>query len=99
MASKPITRDYKFSDATLKQKADDLIDSVTRDITDFTDRGVTDTSVISGLRTTFDSLQSDSYYRGLVSIKTQERDTVFDDLKKAVGTVRIMAANQWKNTE
>ena len=97
MTNQPITRDYKFSDATLKQNADDLIDSVTRDIVDFTHRGVADTSVIEGLRRSFDAYSGDSYYRGIVSIKTQERDALVEGVTRAIVTIKIMAINKWRN--
>ena len=93
MAIKPTTRDYKFSDATLKQKADGIRDNVVRDQTDFTDRGVTDVVAFEGLIDNFDNELEDIYYVGMIGIKVQERDTAEEALLKAIKTLRTAVQN------
>ncbi|WP_346984689.1 hypothetical protein [Chryseobacterium sp. POE27] len=39
MKKNQVIRDFNMSDAVLKQKADELIALIDRDITEFTDRG------------------------------------------------------------
>lgn len=39
MKKNPVTRGYLFPDAVLKQKADEFINLLDRDIVEFTDRG------------------------------------------------------------
>ncbi|MDF2933423.1 MAG: hypothetical protein K0R36_2754 [Chryseobacterium sp.] len=39
MKKEQVKRDFKLADSVLKQKADELIGLIDRDITEFTDRG------------------------------------------------------------
>jgi hypothetical protein len=95
MAKNPLTRAYKLGDPRLKQKSDDIKLIVNRDMADFNTRGITNTLVLEGLITTFDSIQDDSYYLGLVSIKRQERDEAMDALDTDLKIIRTAALNKW----
>lgn len=99
MALVEAIREYRFSDAILKQKMDDLIDSVTRDIDDFSTRGIADTTAVQELIDKFDDIPDDSYYRGNVSIATQDRDEAETALKSALRTIRTMAGNKWGESD
>lgn len=94
---KMVMRDYLFSDGVLKQKADDVAGSIQRDITQFTTRGVTATTVtaLQILVTTFDNIQTDEELQGALSVATDAKDALADALQTAVGVVRTMAENKW----
>ena len=91
-----LVRDYLFADGTLKQKADDIVGSVQRDLTQFNAWGVT-AATITGLQTlitTFDNTQTDEELQGAVSVATDAKDALGDALKTAIAVVRTMAENK-----
>ena len=97
MKKKPIlTRDYKFADGVLKQKADDIVGSVQRDSTQFATRGVTP-ATLTALQTNianFDNTQTDEELQGALSVTTEAKNTLADTLRGAIGTIRTMAENK-----
>ncbi len=90
-------RDYRFSDGILKQKADDIASSVTRDITQFNTRGVTADTVTAfeTLAQEFDDLPTDEEAQGDVSDATEIKDAAAEALKVKIRTIRTMAQNKW----
>jgi len=93
---KMLTRNYKFSDGFLKQKADDIIGSVQRDIAQFATRGVT-AATITALQSSivsFDNTQTDEELQGALSGATDAKNVLASNLKTAIRTVRTMAENK-----
>lgn len=70
-------RDFKFSDATLEQLADLTALNVTRDIAEFTPRGVTAATVtaLEALRDAFSDTPTDIEARGLVTDASEAKET------------------------
>lgn len=98
MAKKKISvRDYQFSDGVLKQKADDVVGSVQRDLTAFSARGVSATTVtgLQTLITAFDSTQTDEELEGALSVTTEAKNVLADSLRSAIAVVRTMAENKF----
>ena len=98
MAKKKVSvRDYQFSDGVLKQKADDVVGSLQRDLTAFSTRGVTATTVtgLQTLITTFDSTQTDEELQGALSVATDAKNVLADSLRSAIAVVRSMAENKF----
>lgn len=97
MKKKPmLTRDYKFADGYLKQKADDIVGSVQRDSAQFATRGVT-AATIATLQTNianFDNTQTDEELKGALSVTTDAKDAIADTLRGSVATIRTMAENK-----
>ena len=90
-------RDYKFSDGKLKQLSDETANSVTRDITEFTVRGVT-AATVTAFETNaedFDNLPTDEEKQGEVSVAAEEKRGAADKLKVAIRTIRTMAQDKW----
>jgi hypothetical protein len=98
MAKKKVSvRDYQFSDGVLKQKADDVVGSVQRDLTSFSTRGVSATTVtnLQTLITAFDNTQTDEELQGALSVTTDAKNVLADSLKLAIAVVRSMAENKF----
>ncbi len=98
MTNNPISRDYKFSDVELKQTGRTLISIVTRDISEFSVFGVTNTSVVEGLLDMFDQILPDSYFRGKISIARQNRDEAQATLRQRLRILRAMTKARWGNS-
>lgn len=90
-------RDYRFSDATLKQECDSKAKSITRDILKFNARGVTAATVtaFSTLSTNFGNLPTDEELKADVSQATLDKDTAAENQKIAIRSIRTMAANKY----
>lgn len=75
---KELRRDYKMSDPALKLKAEDVLDSIERDVTEFNAHGWTAAkkTEFEGLIAAFDAMPSDNYLKGQQQIKTAVKDTI-----------------------
>lgn len=82
MALKPLRRDYRITDAELCSFTFNLINSMTRDDTEFTARGVTsvERTALETLADAFQSFPNDEFYRADVSIAVQAKE----DLRKSM---------------
>ena len=94
---KPTVRIYTFSDADLKQKADSVGDSMTRDQAEFTGRGVNGilTTAFIGSSTDFGTMDSDEMWIGTVTTTTQAKDGLVESLKTKIRNIRNMAEVRW----
>ncbi len=94
---KVIARDYNFSDATLKQKADIIALCVLRDIILFATRGITNTVVLAfkAMVEAFDNIPTDDELQGDASIATENKEKSGELLKSIIRTIRTMAENKW----
>lgn len=91
---KPVaTRLYSMADADLKQEADQLKVSITRDIADFNTRNVTTTQLTAyqALITAFDATTTDEELLGMVVDATNSKNAVAESLRIAIRPVRNMA--------
>lgn len=91
--AKPINRQYRFSDGTLRQYADSLKISVTRDAADFTPRGIT-ASQLTGFQTlinTFDGITTDEELLGRATTATEEKEAARKIVEKQLRNIRGIA--------
>ena len=97
MKKQQVERAYNFSDAVLIQKCDNVNHSITRDQTEFTDRGflVADNTAFATLRDDFDAMPSDVELEGIVSDITEQKDAAAEALRVAVREFRTAAQNKW----
>jgi hypothetical protein len=65
-------RDYNMSDPILVLKSQDIVDSIDRDIAEFTIAGYTSTkkTAFENAIADFDAMPSDNYLKGQMQIKT-----------------------------
>lgn len=94
-------RDYNFSDAVLVQLCDDISGSVARDLDDFGNFAVTQTTLdsLETKRDAFDAMQTDGEMLGLVSIATQNKNGKRDELENTLKAARMMAENKWGTSD
>lgn len=97
MKKQPAVRGYSFSDGILKQKADDIASSVTRDQAEFTPRGIAPVNVtaFSTQSTDFGNIATDEELLGAVSVATEAKDAAAELVRLKIRTLRTMAANKW----
>jgi hypothetical protein len=76
MNIKPLIRDYSLMDSELALYASDLVTFMTRDATEFAARGVNAGAITAlGDKTDeFEAFPTDSEYKGLVTIATEDKD-------------------------
>jgi hypothetical protein len=94
--AKPIpTRDYSCSDADLKQRADKLADSITRDLTYFAARNVTDSTVTAfkARITDFDGQPTKEEMQYDIALKTKAKDDARKALEAQIRILRSMVGN------
>lgn len=93
MSTKVETRLYSMADGDLKQKADGLKTTITRDLEDFATRNITDTQVTAyqTLIDVFDDTTTDEELLGEVGVATDAKNAVADNTRKAIRTIRGMA--------
>ncbi len=86
-------RDYNFSDAVLKQFADQLKTSITRDAGDFATRGVNGATITNyqQLIDDFAATTTDEESMGFISNEALQKDAAREVLIKAVRKVRGIA--------
>jgi len=94
---KPIERDYNLTDPNLVLKCQDTLDSIDRDIFEFSDRGFTAVkrTDFDDKTTAFNGMPSDNYLLGQQQIKTQEKNTSRTACEKKVNTVLTAVENVW----
>ncbi len=95
MKKNPVTRDYLFPDAVLKQKADEFINLLDRDIAEFTDRGYSPEKKAELLdaRNAVESFPSDEQLEAIKVQLTEQKDQARDALEKSMRTILNMAEN------
>jgi hypothetical protein len=88
-------RNYTFSDAFLKQLADQLLANVRRDSEEFKLRGFDDRrqASIEELIKEFDEIPADDYLEGLKMTTTEAKDAAREAVEKQVRTIFVMAEN------
>ncbi len=90
-----IVREYKFSDAELKNVSDNVLNSVQRDKVQFALRGITDEklSQVQTLVSNFANMPTDVEFIGAVASATLNKDTIAENLRVKLRSVRTMAQN------
>ena len=93
MPTKVETRLYSMADGELKQKADGLKNTITRDLADFATRNITATQVTAyqTIIDVFDSTTTDEELLGGVTVATEAKNVIADNTRKALRTIRSMA--------
>lgn len=99
MPQSTVTRNYAMADAELKQKADGLAASITRDLTDFASRNINAASVTSfkTFITSFDSTSTDEELLGELKDATDAKNLVAENIRKAIRHIRNMAEIVYHN--
>lgn len=95
MKKEQVVRTFKLADSVLKQKADELIDLIDRDITEFTDRGYnTDKKTeLTTTRTTVDNFPSDEQLEAIKINLTEQKDAARRALEKSMRSIFNMSEN------
>jgi len=90
-----IIRDYNFSDAELKNVSDSVLSSVQRDKAQFALRGVTDEKLAQAqtMVNNFANMPTDVEFIGAVASATLNKDTIAENLRVKLRSVRTMAQN------
>jgi len=93
MPQQTITRSYPFADGELKQKADQLANTLTRDLTDLAARKITDGFIkhLRELTGSFDDHSTDQELVGLVTDATLKKNATRKEAEVAVRSIRNMA--------
>lgn len=95
MKKEQVTRDFKLADSVLKQKADELIALIDRDITEFTDRGYNPakkTELTTALNTV-DSFPNDEQLEAIKTDLTEQKDAARNALEKTMRSIFNRAEN------
>lgn len=97
MPQQTITRSYPFADGELKQKADGLAITLTRDLTDLTARKITDGFIkhLRELTSNFDEHSTDAELLGLVEDATIKKNATRKEAEIAIRSIRNMADITW----
>jgi hypothetical protein len=93
MAQEIQTRNYSMADGELKQKADALANTITRDLADLGVRNVT-AATVTGFKVfiqAFDDTTTDEELLGEAMTATENKNTIAEDIKKAIRPIRNMA--------
>jgi len=95
MKKEQVKRDFKLTDSLLKQKADELIALIDRDITEFTDRGynAAKKTELTTARTTVDDFPSDEQLESIKMNLTEQKDASRKALEKSMRSIFKMAEN------
>ena len=95
MKKDQVVRDFKLADAVLKQKADEFINLIDRDITEFTDRGYNPSKKreFSTARDTVDEFPSDEQLEAIKMELTTQKDATISALEKTMRSIFNMAQN------
>jgi len=93
MKKEQVVRTFKLADAVLKQKADELIALIDRDITEFTDRGYNTAkkTELTTARNTVDSFPSDEQLEAVKINFTEQKDAARNALEKSMRSIFKMA--------
>ena len=100
MATKNETRMYSMADADLKQLADNLKDSIARDIADFNTRNITNTElgVLENLIESFNNSSTDQELQGALNVEVINKDALAENIRKAIRPIRNMAELAYSST-
>lgn len=95
MKKEQVTRDFKLADSVLKQKADELIGLIDRDITEFTDRGynATKKTELTNALNTVDNFPNDEQLEAIKINLTEQKDAARNALEKTMRSIFNMAEN------
>jgi len=95
MKKNQVKRDFTMSDAVLKQKADELIALIDRDIAEFTDRGynAAKKAELTAARNTVDDFPNDEQLEAIKMNLTEEKDAARSALEKTMRSIFNMAEN------
>lgn len=95
MKKNPVAREFKLADAFLKQKADEFINLIDRDIAEFTDRGYNPTkkTEFTNARDAVDNFPSDEQLEAIKIEFTTQKDAARNALAKTMRTILNMAQN------
>lgn len=95
MKKNPVAREFKLADAVLKQKSDEFINLLDRDIAEFTDRGYTPTKKTEFIkaRDAVDNFSSDEQLEAIKIELTAQKDAARNALAKTMRTILNMAQN------
>ncbi|MCD9853488.1 hypothetical protein LUD75_02135 [Epilithonimonas sp. JDS] len=90
-----MAREFKLADAFLKQKADEFINLIDRDIVEFTDRGYNPTkkTEFTNARDAVDNFPSDEQLEAIKIEFTAQKDAARNALAKTMRTILNMAQN------
>ncbi|MCI3935804.1 hypothetical protein MQX03_01235 [Chryseobacterium aahli] len=95
MKKDQVKRDFIIADSVLKQKADELINLIDRDITEFTDRGYSTakkTELIEA-RTAVENYPNDEQLEAIKMDLTAQKDAARNALEKTMRSIFNMAEN------
>lgn len=95
MKKDPVIREFHLTDAILKQKADEFINLLDRDIIEFTERGYTPakkTELINA-RNAVDDFPSDEQMEAIKVDLTNQKDAARSAMEKTMRTILNMAEN------
>jgi hypothetical protein len=95
MKKDQVKRDFIIADSVLKQKADELINLIDRDITEFTDRGYSaskKTELIEA-RTAVENYPDDEQLEAIKMDLTAQKDAARNALEKTMRSIFNMAEN------
>jgi len=93
MSQSTVTRSYPFADGELKQKADGLVSTLTRDLPDLAARKITNGFIdhLRGLISSFDEHSTDAELLGLVEEATIKKNATRREAEIAIRSIRNMA--------
>lgn len=95
MKKEQVKRNFILTDAVLKQKADEFIDLIDRDIAEFTDRGYDSKkrTEFTTVRNTVDEFPSDEQFEAIKMELTEQKDAARNDVERSMRSIFNMAAN------
>ncbi len=95
MKKDQVKRDFNLADAVLKQKADELIALIDRDIAEFTDRGYNaeKRAELTAARNAVDDFPKDEQLEAIKMNLTEKKDAARDALEKTMRSIFNMAEN------
>ncbi len=95
MKKNPVIREFHLTDAVLKQKADEFINLLDRDIAEFADRGYTPEkkAELIDARNAVEAFPSDEQLEEIKVELTEQKDRARSALEKSMRTILNMAEN------
>lgn len=98
MKKNPVIREFHLTDAVLKQKADEFINLLDRDIVEFTDRGYSPAkkTELTDARNAVEDFPSDEQLEAVKIELTNKKDAARSALEKTMRTILNMAENTFR---
>ena len=95
MKKNQVTRNFKLTDAVLKQKADEMITLIDRDLIEFTDRGynAAKKTELTTARNTVDNFPNDEQLEAVKIDLTEQKDAARKALEKTMRSIFNRAEN------